>query len=100
MDDNARRQLAFSIANNRTQNNVAGKASALYDWMTKLGEAGEQALIAANNQVSPQSSLVSMIGTAANNYEFTSGTTIPKAVATAVAKGLADGDPAGAKGAE
>jgi hypothetical protein len=94
MDDTARRQLAFNIANNRTTANVAGKAKTLFDWMTALGAPGEQALIAANNQVAPQSSLGAILETAAANYEFVAGKSVPKAVAKAAAEGLTDPAPA------
>ena len=93
MDDAARRQLAFNIANNRTATNVAGKAKALFDWMTAIGPAGEQALIAANNQVAPQSSLATILETAAANYEFVAGKSVPKAVAKAAIDGIADPAP-------
>lgn len=70
LDESARRTLAFNIANNRATTNVADKARALFDWMSQLGAPGEQALIAANNQVSAQSSLATVIDTAAKNFDF------------------------------
>lgn len=94
MDESARRQLAFNIANNRTNTNVAACAAGLFDWMTSLGEAGEQALIAANNSVSPQSSLASIVGEATKNYEFmASPKTVPADVAERVEKALAAPEP-------
>lgn len=94
MDDAARRVLAFNIANNRTQTNVAEKAGALLDWMAALGAPGEAALIAANNQVSPQSSLAAILATATKNYEFMAGQNVPAAIAAAAVEAVTDKPPA------
>src|ERR1051325_11723655 len=71
MDSDARKKLAFDMAYNRPpQTNVAEKAAILVAWMNALGEPAEQALIVANNEVSAQSSLRSMLEVAQKNHDF------------------------------